>query len=134
MSGSLRTLAERLQSGEEPHQSGPFRAVIPDLAPIADASRLGRDTPRTASVRGCQCSNRTERGTIFGPRRFVRMRRLSYYHAQADHARRLADKTPQQNLERELRRVAEEFDHLAEDIATAEADFRDPEILTERTR
>jgi len=62
------------------------------------------------------------------------MRRLSYYHAQADHARRLADKTPQQNLERELRRVAEEFDHLAEDIATAEADFRDPEILTERNR
>jgi len=62
------------------------------------------------------------------------MRRLSYYHAQADHARRLADKTPQQNLERELRRVAEEFDHLAEEIATAEADFRDPEILMERNR
>jgi hypothetical protein len=57
------------------------------------------------------------------------MGRSSYYHAQADHARRLADKTPQQNLERELRRVAEEFDRLADDFPTGEVDFDHPEIL-----
>ena len=46
------------------------------------------------------------------------MHRLSYYHAEADHARRLADITIQQNLEELLRRVAAELDHLADDIAT----------------
>jgi hypothetical protein len=62
------------------------------------------------------------------------MRRLSYYHAEADHARRLADITIQQNVEELLRRVAAELDHLADDIATPDVDFRDPEILTERNR
>jgi hypothetical protein len=39
-------------------------------------------------------------------------------------ARRLADMTIQQNLEELLRRVAAELDHLADDIATPEADCR----------
>lgn len=57
------------------------------------------------------------------------MRRTTRCHVQADHARRLADITLQPNLEEVLRRVAEELDHLADDSATDEADFRDPELL-----
>lgn len=57
------------------------------------------------------------------------MPRSTRYHAQADHARQLADITLQPNLEEVLRRVAEELDHLADDSATDEADFRDPELL-----
>jgi hypothetical protein len=48
------------------------------------------------------------------------------YHAQADHARRLADITVQRNIAEILRRVAAEFDHLAEEIAAGEADLRNP--------
>jgi hypothetical protein len=62
------------------------------------------------------------------------MRRSFYYHAKADHARRLSDMTIQQTLEALLRRVAAELDHLADDIATPEVDFRSPEILTECNR
>jgi hypothetical protein len=61
--------------------------------------------------------------TFFGPRRFIGMRRSSYYHAQADHARRLADITVQPNVEEILRRVAEELDHLAGAVAVGEPDF-----------
>ncbi len=37
--------------------------------------------------------------------------------------------TIQPNVEEVLRRVAEELDHLADEIAAGEADFRDPEML-----
>jgi len=57
------------------------------------------------------------------------MRGSSYYHAEADHARRLADITAQPNVEEVLRRVAEEFDRLADDVATGDVDFYHPEIL-----
>jgi len=53
----------------------------------------------------------------------------SHYHAEADHARRLAEMTIQPNLEEELRCVAEELDRLADDLAAREADFHHPEIL-----
>ena len=53
----------------------------------------------------------------------------SHYHAEADHARRLAEMTIQPNLEEELRRVTEEFDRLADDLAAREDDFHHPEIL-----
>jgi len=39
-----------------------------------------------------------------------------HYRAQADLARRLAELTVQPNLKRELRYVAEELDHLANEI------------------
>jgi len=42
------------------------------------------------------------------------------YHEQADHARRLADITIQPNVEEILRRVADELDHLAHDLAAGE--------------
>jgi hypothetical protein len=51
------------------------------------------------------------------------MSRASHYRAQADLARRLAEITVQPNLERELRYVAEELDHLANEIASDNTDF-----------
>jgi len=57
------------------------------------------------------------------------MRGSSHYHAEADHARRLAEMTIQPNLEEELRRVAEEFDRLADDLAARDDDFHHPEIM-----
>jgi hypothetical protein len=57
------------------------------------------------------------------------MHGLSYYRAEASHARRLADMTIQPNVEEVLRRAAEEFDRLADDSATGKADFHHPEIL-----
>jgi hypothetical protein len=56
------------------------------------------------------------------------MRGSSYYRTEADHARRLAEMTIQPNVEDVLRRVAEEFDRLADDFATGEVDFHYPEI------
>ena len=56
------------------------------------------------------------------------MRRPSYYHEEADHARRLAEMTIQPNVEEVLRRVADEFDCLADDLARGEVDFDRPEI------
>ena len=51
------------------------------------------------------------------------MSRASHYRAQADLARRLAELTVQPDLERELRYVAEELDHLANEIASDNTDF-----------
>lgn len=62
------------------------------------------------------------------------MLRSAYYHAEANHARRLAEATAQPNVEEVLRRVAEEFDRLADDIATAEADIPEPVIVIVRER
>ena len=42
---------------------------------------------------------------------------------------RLADRTVQPNVEKVLRRVAGEFDRLADDVATDEGDFHHPESL-----
>jgi hypothetical protein len=57
------------------------------------------------------------------------MRATFYYRAEARHARRLADRTVQPNVEKVLRRVAGEFDRLADDVATDEIDFHHPESL-----
>jgi hypothetical protein len=58
------------------------------------------------------------------------MRRPFYYREQAEHARRLADASSQVNLQEELRRVAQQFEHLANDL-TAEPEFRNTEVLSE---
>jgi hypothetical protein len=55
-----------------------------------------------------------------------------YYRAQADLARRLAELTVQPNVERELRYVAEELDHLANEIAGEDTDFLRLEVLEPR--
>jgi hypothetical protein len=47
------------------------------------------------------------------------MERLFDYHSEADYARRLAEITVQPNVAEELRRVAEEFARLADDLAAA---------------
>jgi hypothetical protein len=52
-----------------------------------------------------------------------------HYRAQADLARRLAELTVQPNLERELRYVAEELDHLANEIASDDRDVLRSEML-----
>ena len=69
------------------------------------------------------------RVTLFGPPRFIGMRRSHFYHAQADHARRLADITVQQKVEEILRRVSGIIGRLADDVAAGEALSRDPEML-----
>jgi hypothetical protein len=51
------------------------------------------------------------------------MCRTTRYHAQADHARRLADITLQPNLEEVLRRVAKELDDFADDIVVTKPIF-----------
>jgi hypothetical protein len=60
------------------------------------------------------------------------MSRAPHYRAQADLARRLAELTVQPNLERELRYVAEELDHLANEIASDDPDVLSPEMLEAR--
>ena len=67
--------------------------------------------------------------TLLRQQRFIDMRCSYFYHAQADHARRLADITVQQNVEEILRRVAEDLDRLADDAAVGEAHFLDPDRL-----
>jgi hypothetical protein len=60
------------------------------------------------------------------------MSRASHYRAQADLARRLAEITVQPNLERKLRHVAEELDHLAKETASDDPDFLRSEVLEPR--
>jgi hypothetical protein len=55
-----------------------------------------------------------------------------HYRAQADLARRLAELTVQPDLERELRYVAEELDHLANEIASDDPDVLRSEVLEPR--
>jgi hypothetical protein len=54
-----------------------------------------------------------------------------YYREQAENARRLVDASLQVNLKEELRRVAQQFEDLADDLA-AEPEFRDTQVLRER--
>ena len=57
------------------------------------------------------------------------MDRASDYRKQADHARQLAEATWQDNLEEILRRVARDFDEIAEDIEAGATEVRHPELL-----
>ena len=50
------------------------------------------------------------------------MSRASHYRAQADLARRLATITVQPNLQQELRHVAEELNHLANEMLSDDTD------------
>jgi adenylate cyclase len=63
------------------------------------------------------------------PSLFVIARNSSFtYHAEVEHARRLAELTIQPNVAEVLLCIAEEFDRLADDFATGEVDFHYPEI------
>jgi hypothetical protein len=56
------------------------------------------------------------------------MDRASYYREQADHVRRLAEMTWQDDLEALLRRVAHEYEEIAENLE-AGATGVDQELL-----
>ena len=60
------------------------------------------------------------------------MSRPSHYRAQADLARRLATITSPADLELELRRAAEELDHLANEIANDDSNFFPSGVLEPR--
>jgi hypothetical protein len=54
------------------------------------------------------------------------MDRASHYRELADHARRLADATWQEDLEEVLRRLARDFDDIAEDIGADRTEASHP--------
>jgi hypothetical protein len=60
------------------------------------------------------------------------MSRPSHYRAQSDLARRLATITVQPNLEQELCHVAEELDHLANEIERDDSNFFRSDVLEPR--
>ena len=57
------------------------------------------------------------------------MDRASHYRHEADLARRLAEVTWQPDLEDILRRLAQDFDEIAEDIESGATEVRHPELL-----
>jgi hypothetical protein len=69
--------------------------------------------------------------TIHGPHCFVGMTGASYYREQADHVRRLAEMTWQDELEALLRRVAHDYEEVAEDLEAGATEVRHPELLRE---
>lgn len=56
------------------------------------------------------------------------MDRASHFREQADHARRLAEATWQDDVEEMLRRFARDFDKAAKDIEAGAAEVRHPEF------
>jgi hypothetical protein len=60
---------------------------------------------------------------------FEFMDRASHYRHEADHARRLAELTWQPDLEDMLRRLAQDFDEIADDIEAGATEMRHPELL-----
>jgi hypothetical protein len=59
------------------------------------------------------------------------MDRASYYRERADHVRRLAEMTWQDDLEALLRRVAQDYDEIAQNLE-AGATGRYPGLLGEK--
>ena len=61
------------------------------------------------------------------------MDRSAHYRDQANHARHLADATWQPNLEDLLRRLAKDYDEVAENIETGAIEIRHAELLDGRS-
>jgi hypothetical protein len=55
----------------------------------------------------------------------------NYYREQADHVRRLAEMTWQDELEALLRRVAHNYEEVAEDLEAGATEVCHPELLRE---
>ena len=55
----------------------------------------------------------------------------SYYRERADHVRRLAEMTWQDELEALLRGVARNYQEVAEDLEAGATEVRHPELLRE---
>jgi hypothetical protein len=59
------------------------------------------------------------------------MNRASYYRERADHVRRLAEMTWQDDLGGMLRGLAQDYDEAAEDLEAGAIEVRHPELLRE---
>ena len=68
------------------------------------------------------------------PRCFTGMVDVSYYRERANHLRRLAEMTWQVDLEVALRRLAEDYDEVAEDLEAGASEIRHAELLLEDQR
>ena len=55
-----------------------------------------------------------------------------YYREQARHARRLSSMVHQIDVRDTLRRTAQDFDEIAEDLETGAIEVRHPELLPQR--
>ena len=60
------------------------------------------------------------------------MDRASYYSERADHVRRLAEMTWQDELENLLRRVAQDYEEIAKNLEAGATEVRYPEPLGEK--
>jgi hypothetical protein len=60
---------------------------------------------------------------------FKVMDRASYYRDRANHARQLAEAVRQPDLKDALRRLAQDYDEIAEDLETGAAEIRHSEVL-----
>ena len=68
---------------------------------------------------------------LIGPRCFSDMADISHYREQANHLRQLAERTWQDDLEALLRRVAHDYDEVADDLETGRTEIRHNELIRE---
>ena len=62
------------------------------------------------------------------------MHDASHYRQQARRARRLAQGTPNREVERLLSQVASEYDDIAEDLENGAVEIRHPELMPQNRR
>lgn len=68
---------------------------------------------------------------LIGPRCFGDMADISHYRERANHLRQLAERTWQDDLEALLRRVAHDYDEVADDLEACRAEIRHNELIRE---
>ena len=68
-------------------------------------------------------------GMLFGWRCFELMNRAAYYRDRAERIRRLADAAWQPGLKEALRRLANDYDQVVEDIEMGATEIRHNELL-----
>jgi len=62
------------------------------------------------------------------------MHLASYYRERADHAHRVASRMQQPQIVEMLRRLARDYDDIAEDLETGAIEIRHPELMPQRRR
>jgi hypothetical protein len=68
---------------------------------------------------------------LIGPRCFEDMAGISHYRERANHLRQLAERTWQDDLEALLRRVARDYDEVADDLEAGRTEIRHNELIRE---
>jgi hypothetical protein len=68
---------------------------------------------------------------LIGPRCFADMADISHYRERANHLRQLAERTWQDDLEALLRRVAHDYDEVADDLEAGRTEIRHNELIRE---